>query len=273
MTDHIVSFFDNYKSKIRNPFIGTMISVWIIRNWVVLYALLSFDNNRTMEWKIKFISDYFLTVYFWGEFWHVIGISFFSLLITFILLGISRGLTDFYYKIIEPFIVTKIDKGQIFTKKDKKTLENRIAFLDSKLEKVVDAVYKAEEINEKLQLKLQETEKLHSQELELMSNSRSATQSQYEHMRDQTSKWNAVFEKFDEIHQQLSNDMEGILINLRDNHSIIAPNDLKANESIIKLLEFGFLKYTKRNDTFQLTEFGSVFVSKYLTVVSKVETI
>jgi len=223
-----------------------------------------------MEWKIKFISEYFLKIYFWKEFWAVIGIGFLSLLVTFILLGISRGLTDFYYKIIEPFIVTKIDKGQIFTKKDKKALDNRIAYLDGKLEKTVDAVYKAEEINEKLQLKHQETEKRYSTEMESMANSQHETQGQYSKLLNDTSKWNAIIEQFDKIYQLLSKDMIDRLINLRDNKSFRAPvNSVEVSESIVKLLELGFLKYSKASDTFELTQLGNIFMTKYLTVIDK----
>jgi len=101
MTEHIFSFLDSYKSKIRNPFIGTMISVWLIRNWKIVYAIFAFDDDKTMEWKIKYISAYFSKIYFWDEFIDVIGIGLLSLLFTFLLLAASRVMTDFYYKIVE----------------------------------------------------------------------------------------------------------------------------------------------------------------------------
>ena len=59
MFESLHSLVDNYKSKIKNPLIGTIISVWIIHNWRIVYAVFNFDDNCTMQDKINFIDDYF----------------------------------------------------------------------------------------------------------------------------------------------------------------------------------------------------------------------
>ena len=59
MIDKITSIFDNYSGKIKNPFIGTIISVWLIHNWRIPFALFNFDKECTMIDKINFIADYF----------------------------------------------------------------------------------------------------------------------------------------------------------------------------------------------------------------------
>jgi len=133
MLDNITSLFDNYKGKIRNPFIGTIISVWLIHNWRIPFALFNFDKECTMIDKINFIADYFGKQKFWNELIYIIGVSFLILIFTFILMFISRSITDFFYKIAEPYVITKIDKNAIYTIDDKEKLEKRITNLNSKI--------------------------------------------------------------------------------------------------------------------------------------------
>ena len=45
--DFLVSFKDNFKEKTRNPFLGTYLIVWLIRNWELIYTLFNFDQNKT----------------------------------------------------------------------------------------------------------------------------------------------------------------------------------------------------------------------------------
>lgn len=65
-----------------------------------------------MQDKINFIADYFGKQIFWLEVIKIVAASLLVLLFTFSLMAISRGITDFYYKIVEPYIVTEIDKTQ-----------------------------------------------------------------------------------------------------------------------------------------------------------------
>jgi hypothetical protein len=53
--------------------------------------------------------------------------------VTYILLGFTRLLTDLYYKRCEPWIITKIDNIAILTERDKTRLENRISHLSKKM--------------------------------------------------------------------------------------------------------------------------------------------
>lgn len=133
MVEMFSSILSNYKSKIRNPFFGTLASVWLVRNWSIVYAIFNFDKECTMQDKVNYIQDYFNHKDYWNEFWINIGISFAILIVTYILLGFSRGLTDLYYKVIEPWIITFMDKSAIYTKTEKTRLEGRISLLEKKL--------------------------------------------------------------------------------------------------------------------------------------------
>jgi hypothetical protein len=127
------SLLSNYKSKIRNPFFGTLASVWLIRNWSIVYAIFNFDKNCSMQDKINYIQDYFSHKEFSWELYHNLWVSFAVLGFTYILLAFSRAITDLYYKWLEPFIITKIDKKAIYTTPEKMRLEGRISLLDKKL--------------------------------------------------------------------------------------------------------------------------------------------
>lgn len=144
MIDKITSIFENYSTKIKNPFFGTIISVWLIHNWRIPYALFNFDKECSLTDKINFIADYFGKQYFWDEFTNIIGLSFLVLLCSFILLLISRAITDTYYKIIEPYIVTKIDKKAIFTQAEKQDLEDKILKLETALNNKREEITRAE---------------------------------------------------------------------------------------------------------------------------------
>ncbi|WP_289058586.1 hypothetical protein [uncultured Flavobacterium sp.] len=169
MIDHFFSFFNNYRSKVRNPFIGTMIGVWMIRNWKVIYAFFTFDEDYTMQGKINYFESYFEKISFWRELLSVIGITFLSLLLTFILLALSRAITDFYYKIVEPFIITVIDRQAIFTRAEKVKLENKLEGLTQKLDKQSDLAVKAENLTEVMRNRHTESIKNLEDELKLAS--------------------------------------------------------------------------------------------------------
>jgi hypothetical protein len=155
MSEFFTSILDSYKSKIRNPFFGTLFTVWIIRNWIVVYALFNFDVNYTMQDKLDFIADHFVKKDFWNEFLINISCTFLLLIITYILLAGTRFLTDLYYKRCEPYIVTKIDKNAILTEKDKVRLEKRIIHLSSKVATQAIDISSSEESNKSLLIQIE----------------------------------------------------------------------------------------------------------------------
>lgn len=45
------SFVDNIKQKTTNPFFGTLILVWLVRNWELIYTLFNFDKDWLLSDK------------------------------------------------------------------------------------------------------------------------------------------------------------------------------------------------------------------------------
>ncbi|MBE8727964.1 hypothetical protein [Flavobacterium hungaricum] len=262
MTDYIDSFLSNYKSKIRNPFIGTMLSVWLIKHWDIVFAFFSFDAKRTMEWKINYVRKYFSEICFWPEFWKITGISLFSLMLTFILLGISRALTDFYYKIAEPYIVRQIDKKQIFTLENKKTLDKRIATLEAKLEKSIDAAIKAEGINEQLELKHINNISEMSKSLESATSSYAAVNNQYNLLLEKEKKIEDVYEQFRKLYKNFDTKTLELLKNINQNHRIDATYYSENYDvSIKKLGSLGMIRLDSTGYKYELTQLGIFFMN------------
>lgn len=116
MNEYFTSFFDSMKTRIRNPFLGTLTIVWAIRNWKVIYALFNFDDGYTLTNKINFIQNYFNQKSFFWEVTLNLIITLIVLLSTYVLLALSKSIVEFYYKVIEKYIIQLIDKKSIIDK-------------------------------------------------------------------------------------------------------------------------------------------------------------
>lgn len=227
MFEAFTSLLHNYKSKIRNPFFGTLASVWLFRNWIVVYALFNFDNAYKMHYRIKYIQQYFNKKQFWTEFWINILITFSVLVITYILFAVSRFLTDLYYKICEPRIITLLDKKAILTEVDKSRLDRRISYLSAKLEKQNNEISRYESINHMLTTKnsdleldiknklIEHEDLIHSQIVK------------YELLDSKTIPANKVINYFDEIITGLSESLKKELLIYVEHSNNITINEYK----------------------------------------------
>jgi predicted transcriptional regulator len=116
--DFLISFKDNFREKTRNPFLGTYLFVWFIRNWELVYSLFNFDSGCTLADKVSFVKNYYAKISFLENigtniFW-AIGL----LALTYILLNVSRLIVNIFEKLITPWIYRITDKGSIVLKLD-----------------------------------------------------------------------------------------------------------------------------------------------------------
>lgn len=88
--DYISSFFDNIKDKTTNPFFGTLIFVWLVRNWDLVYTLFNFDRDCTLLDKKEFIRNYYVGKVVWEEIGYNILIAFGLMLLSYLLIIVSR---------------------------------------------------------------------------------------------------------------------------------------------------------------------------------------
>lgn len=105
--DVISQFLDNIKQKTTNPFIGTLIGVWLVRNWELVYTLFNFDEGCLLADKKKFVWDYYQDKDIWVEFLTNFGYALAFLIIGYVFVIISRIIMNVVYHRIIPFLNSK----------------------------------------------------------------------------------------------------------------------------------------------------------------------
>lgn len=114
----LLSFKDNLKSKTTNPFYGTLIIVWIIHNWELIYTFFYFEPSLTFDDRVSFLQEYLNPSPFLNNLINCIFISFAVLVVSFFLLNLSRLITNFYEKRITPWIYKITDSNSVVLKSD-----------------------------------------------------------------------------------------------------------------------------------------------------------
>lgn len=114
--DFLISFTDNFKEKTKNPFLGTYLLVWIIRNWDLIYTLFNFDKDCNLEDKKAFITNYydkndFINNLFTNTLW-----TFGLLILTYALLNLSRVIVNLSEKQLTPWVYQVTDSKSIVLK-------------------------------------------------------------------------------------------------------------------------------------------------------------
>lgn len=125
--DWFNSIKGHFNQKTTNPFFGTLLMVWVYKNWILIYAIFNFDDSYTLERKINFISTHLNYNIFLD-----IGITFLILSFSYILINISRLIVNFFEKIITPYIYKLTDKTSIVFRID---LENQMKLNSNLIEK------------------------------------------------------------------------------------------------------------------------------------------
>ena len=132
--DTLNSMLDNIKERTTNPFLGTLLVVWIIRNWTLVYGLFNFDKGFTLDKKLKYIADHYQSQAFVPNLLIVVAITFLVLVSTYCMLTLGRLITDTYDKFVLPYLSKITDKSSIVLKTEYKTLEEVVKQLEIRLE-------------------------------------------------------------------------------------------------------------------------------------------
>lgn len=114
----ITDFFSNIKDKISNPFFGTLLFVWLIRNWDLVYSIFNFDSKTTLSEKISFIQTYINKNYSIKEVLINVGITLILILAGYLLIILTRSISTFAEFRIMPFLTQKIISDKVVFKKD-----------------------------------------------------------------------------------------------------------------------------------------------------------
>lgn len=109
-------FFSNIKDKLTNPFFGTLIIVWLTRNWELVYSIFNFDENLKLEDKVAFIQSYFSVKIFWEELGINIGLAILFMLIGYLLIVGTRTISIIVEHNIMPKITEKFINKDVVLK-------------------------------------------------------------------------------------------------------------------------------------------------------------
>jgi hypothetical protein len=112
----INDFFTNIKEKLTNPFFGTLIFVWLVRNWELVYTLFNFDNDCTLADKKSFIRDYYYPKTVCGELFTNIGVAILLMLLGYILVIGTRTLVTWIEFGLMPLITKKVINEKVVLK-------------------------------------------------------------------------------------------------------------------------------------------------------------
>lgn len=154
--DLLISFKDNFKTKTSNPFFGTIILVWLTKNWNLLYSILNFDDKTTLEEKRHFIINHFTSRPFVETLFLCVAESFFIILISYILINLSRLIVNFFDKQITPYVYKWTDEKSIVLKSVYDNSENERKRLEKRVEEEREAKLKLQEEYDKLEKRLAE---------------------------------------------------------------------------------------------------------------------
>ena len=154
--DIILSFKENIKQKTTNPFFGTLVLVWIIHNWELIYTFFNFEPTRILNDRVDYLSSYFSTIPFIKNLLVCVGITFAVLIITYIFLNLSRLIINIFEKKLKPWVYKITDKNSVVLKEDYQLLQTDRNGLFSKLEEERTAKLKAQGEVTKLEEKISE---------------------------------------------------------------------------------------------------------------------
>ena len=107
MDNPLSSIWSNIAHKSKNVFLGTFALVWFARNWEAIYAVFAFEEKRTIEEKVEYISGHLR----YDDFWQILGElglnilwSIDLLLVTYILINATRYITNIFENRVTPLI-------------------------------------------------------------------------------------------------------------------------------------------------------------------------
>lgn len=92
----------NFKERVTNPLIGTMITVWTFHNWDIVYTFFNFDKGQTLNDKLEKFHHYWDEHCFWCNMGVVLLYSFGILFVMYLLLSLSALLQTIYDRTLLP---------------------------------------------------------------------------------------------------------------------------------------------------------------------------
>lgn len=149
------SILDNVAEKTTNPFLGTFFLVWGVKNWELIYSILYFDSNYSLNQRIQKIKSY-TGAYEILDLWDITWKAFIVLIVTYSLVNISRLIINFFEKTVTPLVYNISDKSNIVLKSEYLHLFKSIEKLEIQNQEEREARLKIQAHNEQLEDRIKE---------------------------------------------------------------------------------------------------------------------
>lgn len=111
-------FFSNIKNKLTNPFFGTLIFVWLTRNWILVYTIFNFDDNHNLDTKVLFIKKYLSEQSFWLELLINVGLTIIFMILGYLLVAGTKVLSVWIDYKVMPYFTNKVTSDKIVPRED-----------------------------------------------------------------------------------------------------------------------------------------------------------
>lgn len=126
------NFKDTLYKRVKSSFGGTLILVWSIYNWKLIYALFNFDKGTNLQLRVGFINRYIIQHKFWDLlFWPVLS-SVLSITLFTLFTYLVYGISSFFQFRVGPKILKTIDNDQIVSKERFDFVQKQYSELQSK---------------------------------------------------------------------------------------------------------------------------------------------
>lgn len=151
MLDKIRDFFKRdevFSEKLKdskNPFLGTLSLIWVIRNWQIVYAV--FFDDREFLIRLEFIKGRISATTFpeiLVQFGINILLTFLAIVVIYSLVYFTRYITNKFENQLLPWIYSKSAKGKIVLREELEELEEKKEQLEERLKKEKDRRIEAE---------------------------------------------------------------------------------------------------------------------------------
>lgn len=147
----------NIKQKTTNPFLGTLLIVWIFRNWDLVYGLFYFDGDMKLQDRLDWILAYYPHWYtfYLDLLWAVVE-SFLILVLTYLFLNASRFIVNIYENRVSPWITKHTNPKGIIELDKYQKLEARTTRLEVKASEERRKRIEAESEIDRLEIELKQ---------------------------------------------------------------------------------------------------------------------
>lgn len=251
--DTFNSVLDNIKERTTNPFLGTLVVVWLFKNWKLVYSLIYFDSKLTLKARLGYIDFYFKDTNFLWNLFYTILITLGILTLTYALLSISRLLTDTYDRIVVPWLSKITDKSSVVLKTVYNSLQEEYRILEKRLDEERTARATIQKERDTLS---EEIVKLKQQEL-MSEVEESGT------LEDGLKRLN----KFDRIISKLPADKLEITLDRLLSNTPLFNLDINHSEILTMLRREGIIEVMSNNDDgsteYLLTDIGKLFIEHW----------